>query len=166
MNNDSINAKSWDVTVSVKTTMSAIIPVSGDTKEQAEEAALSRNFLKANAHRFSVNPEDFNNGFESPIIENSKPHEAEFDYSKHQMKLLDIASKAYEPDTMDRLDLSVPQLPGGCSSDGLASFLSNEFKDVLKGESDNNSALALINALNMARHQLLDIVEALEEHIE
>lgn len=169
--------KTWDVLVTMDATISANLRVTANTHDEAGDKALDQNFIISNAHRFQLDSDnlgswandaylpDPDDGIQ--LIQDSDTADTFelSEYSEYQKKLLDVCSSAYEPEEEDRPDLSAPLSLGVNTSDGLASFLSREFRDVIKGESDEKSAIELIRSVNLARRQLLDIVEALEEFI-
>lgn len=165
--------KTWNVLVTLPATISATLKVTANTQDEAGDKAVQADFVKANAPLFTLDADNFSNWAseaELPDPDNGiqlcEPDDAvttqSDGYSDYQKKLLAVCSEAYEPSIEDRPNLSLPMTCGDNSSDGLAAFLSREFQDALKGESDESSRESLVRAINIARRQMEDIENALE----
>lgn len=173
--------KMWDVMVTVDATMTATIPVLARTPEEAGDLATSRDQVVANQSKFETDIDNFYNWAGDAYlpdpdegIQLEDPSKRGSDlakvlYTESQLDILAQCSSAYEPDgTVDLArcvesgqDLDNPSQ----TTDGLARAIAVEFRDVLRGESEENTIPVLKNALAKMRDQITDIEDALDRAV-
>lgn len=171
--------KTWNVMVTLDTTMTAIIPVQAEDAEQAGDIALQRDTVVANQSKFETDIDNFYNwagdaylpdpdgGIELQSESGHGGDAAKAVYTDTQLEILGACSSAYDPDeTIDLArcvrsgdDVDDPEQ----TTDGFARAIAAEFRDVLRGESDENTISSLKSAVMKMRDQLWDVLIYLED---
>lgn len=141
--------RKWDVLVTIDATMSVVVRgVQAESPEEAGNNALQdRETLRQQC--WDLDDANFDSWIHNAYLpdpdDGITPHEQGHSQSQAVLSLFKAASKAYSETTSEEVDL---QKYSG--SDGLATFLASEFKDVLNGEPDESVKERLLGALQIA----------------
>lgn len=152
----------WDVLVTTDATISTVVRgvQAGSAEEAGDQVLRDREMLRQ--QHWELDDANFDSWIHNAYLpdpdDGISPHEPEEPKSKAVLTLFQLASKAYSETTSEEVDLL-----NYTGSDGLASFLSTEFMDVLKGEADEWAKQRMLGALQVAIDDLDAVYAALNE---